>query len=113
MPPARIASAGSLLGKRRHAPFEANRLLGGGGVATIQPQQLCIGVRPDLIARLQQRSLRVLMRRAAKRPALPVDMRRPGDTGRDSKWIASGYGQRWGISQRHRAAWLPLRLLSR
>jgi hypothetical protein len=72
MPRAPIASAGSLLGERRHAPFKhgANRLLGGGDVTTIHPQQLRIGVRPDLVARLQRRSLRVLMRRAAKRPAI-------------------------------------------
>src|SRR5262249_61718292 len=40
---------------------------------------------------------------------VPVDMRRPGDTGKDSKLIPSGYARRWGISQRHRAACLQLR----
>src|SRR5262245_47935991 len=40
-------------------------------------------------------------------------MRHPGDTGMDSKWIASGYDRRWGISQRYRAACLPLTIVAK
>src|SRR5262249_21305539 len=67
--PGAITSAGSLLGERRRAPFkpEANRPLGGGDVATIHLRQQRIRVRP---APLQRRSPRVLIRRAAKRPAV-------------------------------------------
>src|SRR5690348_12629749 len=46
---------------RRSSPRRI-RPLGSSDVATIHPQQLSIGVRPDLVARLQRRSLRVLMR---------------------------------------------------
>src|SRR6516164_1746514 len=82
-----IASAGSLLGERRRAPFkpEANSPLGGSDVATIHPQQLSIGVRPDLLARLQRRSLRVLTWRATKRPAITRRHATPRRHGKDSK----------------------------
>src|SRR5262245_25894015 len=60
---ARARSLAPLLGERGRAPFkpEANRFLDGGDVATVHPQQLLrIGARPDLVIRLQRRSLRVL-----------------------------------------------------